>query len=69
MSTYIRYQNSNYVVLEDGRPARLLKPTHIHKQEYYNFVLDGKQKRVSLGTLRKLVGEPSAQPESNDSAN
>lgn len=62
MSKYIRYNNSNYVVLEDGRPARLLKPTLIHKQEYYNFVLEGKQKRVSLGTLRKLVaGEPEGK--------
>jgi len=54
MSNYIKYK-ANYVILEDGRPARLLKPTHIHKQEYYNFVIDKKQRRVSLGTLRKLV--------------
>lgn len=64
MNKYIRYNNTNYVVLEDGRPARLLKPTLIHKQEYYNFVIDGKQKRVSLGTLRKLVGvEPTEKVE------
>lgn len=54
MSNYIPYK-SNYVILDDGRPARLLKPTHIHKQEYYNFIIEGKQKRVSLGTLKKLV--------------
>lgn len=61
MSKYIPYQNTNYVILEDGRPARLLKPTLIHKQEYFNFVIGKKQKRVSLGTLRKLVaGEQAA---------
>ena len=56
MSNYIQYK-SNYVILDDGKPARLLKPTHIHKQEYFNFIIDGKQKRVSLGTLRKLVSD------------
>lgn len=62
MSNYIQYKNSNYVILSDGRAARLLKPTVIHKQEYFNFVIDGKQQRVSIGTLRKLVsGEPSAK--------
>lgn len=62
MNTYIRYKDSNYVILDDGRAARLLKPTIIHKQEYFNFVLDGKQKRVSIGTLRKLVsGEPEGK--------
>lgn len=58
MSNYIKYK-SNYVILDDGRPARLLKPTLIHKQEYFNFIIDGKQRRVSLGTLRKLASNPA----------
>jgi hypothetical protein len=62
MNKYIKYKNTNYVLLEDGRPARLLKPTNIHKQEYYNFIIEGKQRRVSLGTLRKIVsGEAVAE--------
>ena len=61
MSNYIPYK-SNYVILSDGRPARLLKATVIHKQEYFNFVIDGKQRRVSIGTLRKLVAGNEAEP-------
>lgn len=44
---YIKFQNTSYIFLSDGSVARLLKPTFIHKQVYFNLILDGKMKRMN----------------------
>ncbi len=44
---YIQFQNTAYIFLSDGSVARLLKPTFIHKQVYFNLILDGKMKRMN----------------------
>lgn len=44
---YIQYNNTAYIFLSDGSVARLLKPTFIHKQVYFNLILDGKMKRMN----------------------
>jgi hypothetical protein len=52
-----QYQNSNYIILSDGRVARLLKPTKIHQQTYINFIIDKKMKRVNTQELSKMFSE------------
>ena len=44
---YIQFQNTAYIFLSDGSVARLLKPTFIHKQVYFNLILDGKMRRMN----------------------
>jgi hypothetical protein len=51
-----QYKDTNYIILADGRAARLLKPTKIHHQQYYNFIVGGKQERVNTRDAKKLVG-------------
>jgi hypothetical protein len=48
------YPNSQYIILNDGRVARLLKPTKIHNQTYINLIIDKKMKRVNTGELLKM---------------
>jgi hypothetical protein len=56
MSQYIQYKDTNYIILSDGRVARLLKPTKSKsaKQEYINFIINGKQERVNVSTLKEM---------------
>lgn len=49
------YNNSQYIVLSDGRVARLLKPTKIHNQTYINLIIDKKMKRVNTTTLMQIL--------------
>jgi hypothetical protein len=49
------YNNSQYIVLSDGRVARLLKPTKIHNQTYINLIIDKKMKRVNTTTLMQAL--------------
>lgn len=52
-----QYKNSQYIILSDGRVARLLKPTKIHQQTYINFIIDKKMKRVNTQELAKMFQE------------
>ena len=52
-----QYQDSQYIILSDGRVARLLKPTKIHQQTYINFIIDKKMKRVNTQELSKMFAE------------
>jgi hypothetical protein len=52
-----QYENSQYIILSDGRVARLLKPTKIHQQTYINFIIDKKMKRVNTQDLLKMFAE------------
>lgn len=56
MNQYIQYKDTNYIILSDGRVARLLKPTKAksNKQEYINFIIGGKQERVNVNSLKEL---------------
>lgn len=52
-----QYKNTQYIILSDGRVARLLKPTKIHQQTYINFIIDKKMERVNTQELVKLFAE------------
>lgn len=52
-----QYLNTNYIILSDGRVARLLKPTKIHQQTYINFIIEKKMKRVNTQELAKMFAE------------
>lgn len=52
-----QFANSQYIILSDGRVARLLKPTKIHQQTYINFIIDKKMKRVNTQELAKMFAE------------
>jgi hypothetical protein len=56
MSQYTQYKDTNYIILSDGRAARLLKPTKAKSgnQEYVNFIIGGKQERVNTNTLKEM---------------
>jgi len=56
MSQYTQYKDTNYIILSDGRAARLLKPTKSKSgnQEYVNFIIGGKQERVNTNTLKEM---------------
>jgi hypothetical protein len=44
-----------YVILPDGRMARLLKPVKVSKYQYYTFRQDdGKVKRVNIDCLDSI---------------
>lgn len=61
MSQKYKYiPNTIYVVLDDGNVARLLKPTKIHRQTYYNFQIEGKYKRYNSQSLKKFLEEEQA---------
>jgi hypothetical protein len=44
-------KDTSYMVTEDGRVFRELKPTVIQSRHYYNIVLDGVLRRVSKKEL------------------
>ena len=52
-----QYLNTNYIILSDGRVARLLKPTKIHQQTYINFIIEKKMKRVNTQELTKMFAD------------
>lgn len=52
-----QYPDSHYIVLSDGRVARLLKPMNIHKQTYINLIINKKMKRVNKQDLLKMFSE------------
>lgn len=54
---YYKFQDSQYIVLSDGTAARILKQTLINDKPYYNFIIDGKIKRVSVEKLMKPFDE------------
>lgn len=54
---YYKHSDSKYVILEDGTVCRVLKPTKIHKQTYYNLIIDGKYTRINAELLMKPFAE------------
>lgn len=42
---YIKHKDTSYIFLSDGSVARLLKPCKIHRQVYFNLIINGKMKR------------------------
>lgn len=47
-----------YVVLPDGRMARLLKPVKVKKYEYYSYLNDqGKAVRINTANSRSINDE------------
>ena len=52
-----QYNDTQYIILSDGRVARLLKPTKIHQQTYINFIINKKMKRVNTQELTKMFAE------------
>lgn len=54
-----QYKDSQYIILSDGRVARLLKPTKIHQQTYINFIINKKMFRVNTQELQKMFHQPN----------
>ena len=54
MNNYIQYKETSYIILPDGTVARKLKPTKIHNQFYYNFIIGGKQERMNASDVKEL---------------
>lgn len=52
--SYKFYGDSKYVILETGEVARMLKPTFIHRQTYFNLILNGKMKRMNKQDLAEM---------------
>jgi hypothetical protein len=52
-NSFIKYQDTAYILLSDGTVARLLKPTAIHKQIYFNLIINGKMKRMNKQDVLK----------------
>ncbi len=52
-----QYKDTQYIILSDGRVARLLKPTKIHQQTYINFIINKKMSRVNTQELQKMFAE------------
>lgn len=46
-NTYIKHSDTSYIFLSDGSVARLLKPCPIHRQVYFNLIINGKMKRFN----------------------
>jgi hypothetical protein len=47
-----------YIVLPDGRMARLLKPVKVKKYSYYSYLNDqGKAVRINTANSRNINGE------------
>jgi len=55
--SYINYPDSQYIILQDGSVARILKPTKIHNQTYINLILNKKMKRVNVKDLVELYNK------------
>jgi len=58
-ANYYCYPNSQYIILSNGTVARILKPTALNNQIYYNLILDGKNKRVNKEALVKPFEQTS----------
>ena len=54
---YINYPDSQYIILQDGSVARILKPTKIHNQTYINLIMNKKMKRVNVKDLVELYNK------------
>jgi hypothetical protein len=54
MTKYIQYKDTSYIILSDGTVARKLKPTKIHNQKYYNFIIGKKQERVNSDDVLEI---------------
>jgi len=44
-------EDTKYLLLNDGTPVTPLKPTVINGKDYFNFIIEGKMKRVSRENL------------------
>ncbi len=55
--SYINYPDSQYIILQDGSVARILKPTKIHNQTYINLIMNKKMKRVNVKDLVELYNK------------
>lgn len=62
MKQYKYIPNTKYIVLDDGNVARLMKPTKIHRQTYYNFQIEGKYKRWNAITLKEFLEKDKSHP-------
>jgi hypothetical protein len=64
---YKRYPETNYIILSDGTVARLLKPTFIHRQTYFNLIINGKMKRMNRQDVIKWFNGDSENGNGQDS--
>lgn len=50
----IQFQKSKYFIQHDGTVLRVLKPTVIKGQQYFNLIIDGKMKRINRKKLEQF---------------
>lgn len=53
----IKFQDTKYFVQQDGTVLRILKPTIIKGQTYFNLIIDGKMKRINKNQLEKYFAD------------
>lgn len=53
-TTLAAIKGTKYLVLDDGTPVSILKPTVINNKDYFNLIVDGKMKRISREKLIEL---------------
>ena len=53
-SDYIKVAGTNYVILSDGKIARLLKPFKHNESIYYNLIINGEYKRIAADKVKDL---------------
>lgn len=65
MNNYIQYKDTAYIILSDGSVARKLKPTQIHNQKYYNFIINKKQERINAENVMEIYNTAKGIPNTN----
>ena len=53
----IQYNETKYFIQSDGTVLRVLKPTVIKGQTYFNLIIDGKMKRINQKNLAKYFDD------------
>jgi hypothetical protein len=55
----IQYNETKYFIQQDGTVLRVLKPTQIKGQVYFNLIIDGKMKRINKEKLAQMFSDSS----------
>lgn len=59
----IKFHDTKYFVQQDGTVLRVLKPTVVKNQTYFNLIIEGKMKRINKTALAKFWEDSSIKDE------
>lgn len=59
----IKFKETKYFIQNDGTVLRVLKPTIIKGQTYFNLIIDGKMKRINKVNLAKYFEDSHIKSE------